>query len=522
QPNDMSLVLAAMRSKRSKIVTSDLKLLNTIVELEIETEGVMGSAFVLHLIESVDDEPLKKNLTAIRERMYAEEVRYSISRRESYDPVTRIRIIEEHAMQVLRSVKRPAEALDKKLARGQPLFVLDFLEDIKAGLPTMLEDFKDGKYETLAMEIEAVQNEIERLLIVSTLTEDSDTHEQLVTHSSDLELFLYYLEMLCHLYRGTREGIEDAMALSDEALRLLMFSGVSNNELKASVFFVRYVLAVVREEYEEIDYTYSLYDSMLTRTGLESMKETSEGLYVTMQILRQFLGGFSLTKDKLQYPSVTISMLNDVSKYMILFDDINNAWQLAVTAYKIGVAYGSEQGALSSFLMLYKVSSSSQDRFKDRLEKIAENALKFFVKNDWDTTDVTPILHEIQGNIPPVEDIPLDKPLDAAELPESLTGWMDVLTLQTIEKKDTLVVRNDKLQVRVGIDVSRHSELKTLKTGHKIALTRGEFTLTQATADVISSFAVALLVKPSEGTEISYEGEYGFSCHQVAEPEAEA
>ncbi|UCE09418.1 MAG: hypothetical protein JSW61_10650 [Candidatus Thorarchaeota archaeon] len=521
QANDMSLILAAIRAKRSKIVTSDLKLLNTIEDLQLEIEGVVGSAFALELIESVDDEELKKKLVAVRERMYSEEVRYSISRRESYDPVTRIRIIEEHAMQVLRSVKRPAETLDKKLARGQPLFVLDFLEDIKAGLPTMLEDFKDGKYETLAMEIEAVQNEIERLLVVSTLTEDSDTHEKLVTHASDLELFLYYLEMLCHLYRGTREGIEDAMDLSEEAIRLLMFSGVTNDELKASVFFVRYILALVREDFEEIDYTYSLYDGMLTRSGLDSMKQTSEGLYVTMQILREVLGGFSLSKDKLQYPAVTISMLNDVAKYMILFDDINNAWQLAVTAYKIGVAYGSEQGALSSFLMLYKVSSSSQDRFKDRLEKIAENALKFFVKNDWDTTAVTPILHEIQGNIPPVEDIPVDQSLEASDLPEPITGWMDVLTLQSIEDKDTLVVRNDKLQVRVGIDVSGHSELKTLKTGHKIALTRGEFTLEHASPDVVSNFAVALLVKPSEGAEISYEGEYGFSCHQVAEPEAE-
>ncbi|TET08812.1 MAG: hypothetical protein E3J86_09900, partial [Candidatus Thorarchaeota archaeon] len=254
QPNDMSLILGAMRHKGSKIVTSDLKLLNTIEDLNVEVEGLVGSAYALELTESTTDEKLKKDLSNIRNRIYTEEVRYSISRQESYDPVTRIRIIEEHALRVLRTVKRPAEGVDSKLAKGQPLFVLDFLEDIKADIPNMFDDFRDGKYDTLAHEIEAIQNEIERLLIVSTLTESGETHGSLVRHAADLTLFLYYLEMICHLYRGTRQGIEDALSISDESFRLLMFAEVNNDELKASVFFVRIVLALIREDYDEIDY----------------------------------------------------------------------------------------------------------------------------------------------------------------------------------------------------------------------------------------------------------------------------
>jgi len=218
QPNDMSLVLGAMRVKGAKIVTSDMKLLNTIQDLNIEVEGIVGSAYILELMESVNNDEMKKLLTPIRERIYAEEVRYSISRQESYDPVTRIRIIEDHALRVLRSVKRPAEGLDRQLSKGQPLFVLDFLEDIKADIPKMFDDFREGKYDTLALEIEAVQNEIERLLIVSTLTEDADTHGKLVRHAADLTLFLYYLEMICHLYRGSSEGIQDALVISEEPL----------------------------------------------------------------------------------------------------------------------------------------------------------------------------------------------------------------------------------------------------------------------------------------------------------------
>lgn len=522
QPNDMSMVLAAIRAKKARIVTSDLKLLNTMQEFKIEAEGIVGSAFVLELIESSEDPEQKKKLDPIRDRIYAEEVRYSISRQEAYDPVTRIRIIEDHAMKVMRTVRRPAGGLDKKLSKGQSLFVLDFLEDIKAGIPAMFEDFRAGKYDTLAGEIEAVQNEIERLLIVSTLTDDAETHRKLVEHASDLTLFLYYLEMICHLYRGTKEGVEDAMSISEEAFRLLMFASVSNEELKASTFFVRIVLALIRQDYEEIDYFYSLYDSMLERLGLEDMKATSEGLYVTMQLLRKFMGGFSLAKSKLQYPDATTSMLNDLAKYYCQFDEHDTAWQMSVNAYKVGIAYGREEGALSSFLMLYKISSSSGDKLKSNLEKIAEHALKLFVKKGWSTSEITPILNELQENYPQVEISIPSGPVAFGDLPQELAGWMDVLSMQNVNGLETLIVRNNKLHIRVGIVITDRPELKTLKTGHKVALVRGNFKLQRASSATLHGYSVMLVITPSEGSEISYEGEYGFSYLRIAQPEAEA
>ena len=522
QPNDMSLVLGAMRAKNAKIVTSDLKLLNTIQDLKVEVDGIVGSAYILELMESVNDEKLKGKLAHIRDRIYTEEVRYSISRQQAYDPVTRIRIIEDHALRVLRAVKRPADKLDSQLARGQPLFVLDFLEDIKADIPNMFEDFKQGRYDTLANEIEAVQNEIERMLIVSTLTESSDTHGKLVKHASELTLFLYYLEMICHLYRGTQEGISDALAVSDEAFRLLMFAEVANDELKASVFFVRILLSLIKEDYVELDYFYSLYDSMLNRVGLTDMMEATEGFYITMQVLREFMGGFKLAKSKLSHAPVTISMLNDIAKYSILFDDHDNAWKLSETAYKIGVAYNLEEGAIGSFKMLYKVSSASHDRYRAGLEKIAEYTLKAFVKKGWNTSEVTPILNEVQGTVQKAANMVTKGAVQRADLRDEMKGWMDVLALEKIGGEEVLLVRNEAIQARVAIVVTHHPELRNLKAGHSVALTGGEFQITETASSDVKRLSVILLISPSAGSEISYEGEYGFTCMKVAKPETEA
>jgi hypothetical protein len=258
---------------------------------------------------------------------------------------------------------------------------------------------------------------------------------------------------------------------------------------------------------------------MLKRCGLDDMMETSEGLYVTMQILRKFMGGFSLRSTKLEYPDVTIAMLNDMAKYSIQFDDHDNAWQLSVSAYKIGVAYKKEEGALGSFKMLYKISSSSHDRLKPAMEKIAEHALKVFVKKGWATSDVTPILNEVQGNIQPIKIKTEDRPVDLKKLPKELMGWMDVLSLEQINGASTLVVRNEQLHARVGIDVSQHPQLQQLKTGHKVALANGDFKLTITHKDIVDRYAVMLLIDPSPASEISYEGEAGFSYLKVAEPE---
>ena len=137
--------------------------------------------------------------------------------------------------------------------------------------------------------------------------------------------------------------------------------------------------------------------------------------------------------------------------------------------------------------------------------------MKVFVKKGWGTAEVTPILNEVQGNIQPIKVKVEDQPVDIKKLPSELMGWMDVLSLEHINGSSTLIVRNEQFRVRVGIDVAEHPELRQLKTGHKVALANGDFKLTIAHKDIVDRYAVMLLIDPSPASEISYEGEYGFS-----------
>ena len=121
--------------------------------------------------------------------------------------------------------------------------------------------------------------------------------------------------------------------------------------------------------------------------------------------------------------------------------------------------------------------------------------------------------------MPPLDIKISDKPVTVSKLPDVLHGWMDVLSIEEIDGVETLVVRNKALHTRVGIDISQHSTLNKLKTGHKVALTKGKFSAAESSENVKNKYAVTLMLTPSKGAEVSFEGEYGFSYLNLAEPE---
>ena len=69
------------------------------------------------------------------------------------------------------------------------------------------------------------------------------------------------------------------------------------------------------------------------------------------------------------------------------------------------------------------------------------------------------------------------------------------------------------------ITLENHPTLNKLKTGHKVALTKGKFSVEETSDDVKNTYAVTIMLTPSKGAEVSFEGEYGFSYMNLAEPE---
>lgn len=506
---DLSLIYAATKSKGSIVVSSDFKLIQTIKAFKFPIEGIVGSAFMLKMIEEIGDLNLREKLKKIRERIYSAEVRYSIERQQMYDPLTRIQFIEEQALQVLREINESKAKLNERTLE-EGLLILDFIEEIKDTIPGMFEDFRAGKYFALANELEDLQNEIERQLTLSSLTMSYESHRELVEYVGELILFLYYLEMLCYIYVANSDAIKKAFALSEESMRLLMFTPIEHVRLKASVYFLRIFLAMLMEKFDEMEYFYGLWESLVSTYDLEDMITASEGFYVAMQIFRDYMGGFSLQKTKIYHPEETCRFLGDVAQFLIVLGDLKRAQAITMNLYKIAVFYKVQKSAVKSIVILYQVNLIAKGAYQKAFNKVVKHALNSFKKKGWDLTKIEPIIKELDGEFPDVSKYVRPTPVDARDLPHELRTWMDALSIVEINNKSYLIVRNWEIQGNIAIGTTHHKDLLSLRAGHKVFLVSGELKITKASEAVQKEYNVALIINPKKNAEISLRGEFGF------------
>ncbi|MCK4973476.1 MAG: hypothetical protein KAS52_09150, partial [Candidatus Heimdallarchaeota archaeon] len=111
QMNDLSNILAA-KKLNGTIVTSDLKLVK-FCELE-NIPVLISSSFVFLLKTTCENLDNEKLLNKIYDTILSDEIRHSVEKRQTYDPVTRIKKIQEHAINVLQNISETKKVPSKK------------------------------------------------------------------------------------------------------------------------------------------------------------------------------------------------------------------------------------------------------------------------------------------------------------------------------------------------------------------------------------------------------------------------
>ena len=165
---DLSLIVTAKKLGNAVIVSSDFKLLETARQFEVK--GLMGSAWLLELYEKTRGSMFRQVLKIMRDDVWADEVRYSIKRQELYDPVKRIKLIEEQARKVIEEqvrVELPQKSREKgKLLEKEADPFLGLVKQIREYFPKFLEELKEERYSELINEIDQYLKEFEYKLIL--------------------------------------------------------------------------------------------------------------------------------------------------------------------------------------------------------------------------------------------------------------------------------------------------------------------------------------------------------------------
>ncbi|MHA1418198.1 MAG: hypothetical protein ACTSVO_04655 [Candidatus Heimdallarchaeaceae archaeon] len=156
QMNDLSNILAA-KSIDGVVVTSDLKLVRFCEHDNVPV--LISSSFVFLLKTTCKDPENEKVLDKIHDTILSDEIRHSVEKKQTYDPVTRIKKIQEHAINVLQNIsetkKIPAEKAPSKYhLLEEENSLIDLMNEIEFEFPNYLEQLEEGSLEGLYYELE--------------------------------------------------------------------------------------------------------------------------------------------------------------------------------------------------------------------------------------------------------------------------------------------------------------------------------------------------------------------------------
>jgi len=154
--NDLSNIILA-KQINATVVTSDLKLVRTCEKANIPV--LICSSFIFLLKNTTAITTHISALEKLHDIILSDEIRHSVDKSQLFDPVTRIKKIQEHAISVLQNIPKSESItpkVDKKqypsLAEEKSLDEL--MTEIESEFPNYLEQLEKGDLEVLRLELQ--------------------------------------------------------------------------------------------------------------------------------------------------------------------------------------------------------------------------------------------------------------------------------------------------------------------------------------------------------------------------------
>ena len=156
QINDLSNIVAA-KQVNAVVVSSDLKLVRTCEALDVPV--LICSSFVFLLRNTCFQEAHNEVLEKIHDTVLSDEIRHSVEKRQMFDPVTIIKKIQEHAINVLQNITAanqisPEKDTSKYHSLQEENNLLELMNELEFEFPNYIEELEKGNLEVLRLELE--------------------------------------------------------------------------------------------------------------------------------------------------------------------------------------------------------------------------------------------------------------------------------------------------------------------------------------------------------------------------------
>ncbi len=517
QRPDITLIILLNQLKNSLLVSSDLNLVQTVNLINNSSTAMMGSAFLLKMMEEERDGRLKYLLWQLREKIYNEEIRYSIQRKTFYDPVTRIKLIEQQSLNIIKNISSSVtEIYDWSAPEINQL--MNLLSNLRADYPKFIEEINDGKYEGLINSFNNIRKEIyDTLLLLNWQTDRGESERVMRIVASDL-ILLNYLTAICYVYMGGKDNLYNAFRRLESASGILMISPVPSRiyrELMITIHQLRMIVLILLKRYDEAIFYFSLFERKCDEWGFHKQFEFSKGIYYALINLN---GGQLIEKiSDVKYIRPALRFLLDLAHQLFMLNQVNEMKIILNQAFILSMELKDEnyfQEIVNMTLLLYY--SSDRTDFLLDLIKFAEGAKKTLAVINRSTMNFENIINEIKyRKIPLIPDIS-GKNVSANNLPSPLLEWMTVYKiLRPDHKEDTIRVfcRNWKLGVNILINIYKDKISRPINQGDIIKIGEGYYKILKSKKQINQRFNISLEITPERNNSRLYiQGSQGFKC----------
>ncbi|MFW9852393.1 MAG: PIN domain-containing protein [Candidatus Thorarchaeota archaeon] len=153
--NDLSNIVVAQRIG-GIVISSDLKLVRTCEALDVPV--LISSSFIFLLNNVSTKNEQKIILEKIYDTILSDEIRHSVEKRQTYDPVTRIKKIQEHALSVLQNILKTNHVKQEIVQEQHYLLpeennLIEIMNEIEFEFPIFLDQLEKGNLEVLLFEL---------------------------------------------------------------------------------------------------------------------------------------------------------------------------------------------------------------------------------------------------------------------------------------------------------------------------------------------------------------------------------
>jgi predicted nucleic acid-binding protein len=517
QAPDLSLLIVLKKLKENRLISSDFQLLQSLRNLEPEIEGLMGSAFLLHLLErSHANEEDTKFLEEIRERVLHTEIKYSITRRSVYDPTTRIKLIESQAFQVVRSLRGPRIAEEDLVGMTdqEALGLLNFLQELRRNYANYVNKIQEQNYREVLNEIGEAREELYNHLVLLSWELSATAHRKLIRQIAPDLVLLNYLTALCYLYVGEKEDLERSKQAIEESNRILLSvrPDASNyRRLMVMTHILRITINLLLEDFESATMYFTIFARKIQEWGFVHEQATAQALYLALLVIR---GEITST----EFPSITdpeevIRFLIDLSSIYFAMRRFEEAWKLLYQVLLI-IQYFELYEVLDPVLqrMILVYYAEGRQR-KDEFEEISVQLLEWLQEQKIETASLEALRAELAEKAEAPSEHFTDKSLVADSLHADLQDWLTV-----IDRVDTvllqgsiLICRSRKLAWNIALLIQGVLQDEKAKGGEQVKLGEGQFRVTDPPPSLKDRYRIFALIHsdPTGSSRIFVRGGQG-------------